>query len=231
MGPSIFSAALKNIGEKFMRWSVGTGAAIKAIMMLLLLITIFFGCRGIQSIGRVSGVIPMGSPEEVGYAGQLWSVLEKERFVGENEVKLKPFVGAAKPHGWILELSYRNISVGRHTGFVVVKKNYDGPKLSVDDVEVDRKKYLSSIAVMFQREKGYDEDNKNWFWVKYKPDGSLFTKKINRKDVPLAGRIIKGKTREDNLGCIYCHSSAGGGDYIFYPEIIIPSIRTEKAKS
>ncbi|MDP2645759.1 MAG: hypothetical protein Q8P24_12535 [Desulfobacterales bacterium] len=216
-----------------MSWRVGAGAAIKARPMLLLMtiFTIFLGCQGIQSVGRASAVMPMGSPEDVNYAGQLWSVLEKERFVGANEVKLNPFVGAAKPHGWILELAYRNITVVRHTGFVVVKKNYDGPKLSVDDVKADRKKYLSSITVMFQREKGYDEDNKNWFWVKYKPDGGLFTKEINRKDVPLAGRIIKGKTREDNLGCIYCHSSAGGGDYIFYPQIIIPATGTEKAKT
>ncbi len=210
-----------------MRWSVGADAGIKTILMLLFM-TI---CSGCQTTGWRIAEMPMGSPEDVGYAGQLWSVLETERFVGENAVESKPFVGAAKPHGWILELSYRNITLGTHTGFVVVKKNYNGPNLSVDDVEADRKKYLSSITVMFQREKGYDEENQNWFWVKYKPDGGLFTRKTKKKDIPLAGRVIKGKTREDNLGCIYCHSSAGGGDYIFYPEIIIPPVSAEKESS
>ncbi len=163
----------------------------------------------------------MGSPEDVSYAGQLWSTLESAELVGKNAERAKPIVGAARPHGWILELLYRNITVGDHTGFVVVKKNYDGSGISVASVEAERAKYLSSITVMFKREKGYDEDNKNWFWVKYKPDGSLYKKKMNNIEVAMAGRILKGKTRDENGGCIYCHSSAGGGGYIFYPEITV----------
>lgn len=164
---------------------------------------------------------PMGSPEEIAYAKQLWSVLESEGFVGTNAKKVKLIVGAARPHGWILELLHRNITVDGHTGFVVVKKNYDPPGISVDSVEANRARYLSSVTVMFQREKGYDDDNQNWFWVKYKPDGGLYMMEMNNREVAMAGRIVKGRTRGESGGCIWCHSSAGGGDYIFYPEITV----------
>lgn len=170
----------------------------------------------------------MGSAEDIAYAKQLWSALKSQKLVGKNAEKVKPIVGAARPHGWILELLSKNITVGKHTGFVVVKKNYDGPGISVASVEANRAKYLSSITVMFQREKGYDEDNKNWFWVKYKPGGSLYKKKMNTMEVPMAGRIVKGRTRDENGGCIYCHSSAGGGDYIFYPEIKILPVNNRR---
>jgi len=75
---------------------------------------------------------------------------------------------------------------------------------------------------MFEREAGYDADNQNWFWVKYKPGGGLDARQLGGKQVPLAGRIAKGNTVEENGGCIYCHSSAGGRDYIFYPSVKRP---------
>ena len=61
---------------------------------------------------------------------------------------------------------------------------------------------------MFRREKGYDADNKDWFWAKYKPDGSLDT---NPKGMQLAGRVAKGAAQ----GCIACHKAAPGGDLVF----------------
>lgn len=196
---------------------------IRLIFFLFLLPLITAGTSS-QSITKRISNAPMGLPQDIAYAKRLWSVLESERLVGTNAKKVKPIVGAARPHGWILELLYRNITVGNHTGFVVLKKNYDGPGVSVASVEANRTKYLSSITVMFQREKGYDEDNQNWFWVKYKPEGGLYKKKMNNIEVAMAGRIVKGKTRDENGGCIYCHSSAGGGDYIFYPEIVISPV-------
>lgn len=168
-----------------------------------------------------SPFVPAGTRADVGYAKSLWQVLKQERITGSNMLPAEPFLGAAKPHGWILELVYRNIRVNGHTGFVVVKRNYDQEGLTVEEVIQDRAKHLSSFTVMFQREPGYDEDNKNWFWAKYRPDGTLFTKKIGNTQVKVAGMFLKGKEREDNRGCIYCHASAGGGDYIFYPFIEI----------
>jgi len=167
-----------------------------------------------------------GLESDVAYATGLWKVMEREGLVGENAKKLEPFFGGANPHGMILEIDQKLIQVGNHVGFVVVKKNYNGSGVSVDAVKENRAKYLSSITVMYQREVGYDTDNQNWFWVKYKADGSLFNKPVQNQKIPLAGRIIKGKTWNESGGCIYCHSSAGGGDYIFYPEIKLPQMKS-----
>ena len=163
-----------------------------------------------------------GTDEDVIYAEKIWRVMEDDRLVGDNRRELEPFFGGAKPHGMILELVYRNIQVNSHDGLIVVKKNYDGIDVTVESVRGNRSKYLSSITIMFQRESGYDNDNQDWFWAKYNPDGSLFSKKFDAKVVQMAGRIWKGDSVEQNRGCLYCHRSAGGWDYIFYPEIKNP---------
>lgn len=167
---------------------------------------------------------PMGGQEDVAYAEKLWSAMVKERLVGADAKRLEPFFGGAKPHGMILELATWPVSVDDHTGFLVVKNNYDGEGVSVEAVKKDRKRFLSSVTIMYQREKGYDPDNLNWFWAKYRPDGSLFDK----GGVKLAGRIKKAKSRDDYGGCLYCHSSAGGGDYIFYPDIKLPGFNYDQ---
>ena len=165
---------------------------------------------------------PFGLADDVDYAGTLWRAMVTARLVGPDEKKLEPFFGGARPHGQILEIAYQNLEVDGHTGFIVVKKNYSGAGVSEDAVAGDRAKYLTDITVMFERQAGYDPDNQNWFWVKYRPGGSLYARDVGGTGVPLAGRIAKGKTREDNGGCIYCHSSAGGRDYIFYPRVKRP---------
>ena len=165
---------------------------------------------------------PAGTPGDIAYAQQLWTVLAQEQMVGKHAKLLQPFIGAARPHGAVLEVDSRMITVAGHNGFVIVKKNYRGNQLSVDDVIKDRAKYLSSISVMFQREAGYDRDNQNWFWVQYQPDGQLTTLHRMGMEIAMAGRMMKGDTPDKNQGCIYCHRSAGGGDYIFYPEITLP---------
>jgi len=195
--------------------------AMKLITCLILFSTLL--STSCQSIKPEKSPLSIGTEEDISYAQKLWSGMVMEQLVGSNAVPNKPFFGGAKPHGMILELAYKEIQVDAHTGFVVVKKNYDGPGVSVSSVEADRAKFLTSMTVMYQREDGYDEDNKNWFWVKYKPDGQVGTKVIKGKEIALAGRIIKGETPEDNSGCIYCHRSAGGGDYIFYSEIKVPN--------
>ena len=170
---------------------------------------------------NLANVLSFGTKQDITYAGIIWRTMEAERLVGKNEIKLKPFFGGARPHGMVLELAYKNIKVNNHDGFIVVKKNYDGMDVTVESVKSNRSKYLSSITIMYQRESGYDEDNQNWFWVKYNPDGSLFQKKFEGKIMQMAGRIWKGETIDQNKGCLYCHRSAGGGDYIFYPDIRI----------
>jgi hypothetical protein len=189
-----------------------------------LVVTSLYACSAYEVKNSVDpgDVPPVGSKADIAYADKVWRVMEAERMVGANAAKQEPFFGGAKPHGMVLELVYRNVKVNNHDGFIVVKKNYDGDGVSVESVTLNRSRYLSSITIMYQRESGYDEDNQNWFWAKYKPDGRLFQKPGEGKITQLAGRIWKGKTKDQNKACIYCHSSAGGGDYIFYPDIKIP---------
>ncbi|MBT3196214.1 MAG: hypothetical protein HN842_07145 [Gammaproteobacteria bacterium] len=173
-----------------------------------------------------SRFVPVGTPADLQYAAQLWSAMVEEKIEGEGRKSNPPFFGGARPHGEILELSDQNLRVGSHTGFIVVKRNYGQAgvadvrgRVTVERVTQNRAKFLDSITVMYQRESGYDDLHQNWFWAKFRPDGSLFRKRIEGRETALAGRLLKGKQREDNAGCIYCHSAAGGGDYIFYPEI------------
>ena len=155
-------------------------------------------CLAIVSCGFTGSVGSSSQPDggksasfgfdtDVAYSSQLWETLSAERIVGDNAVAKKPFFGGAKPHGMILELAYQPVTIGGHTGFVVVKKNYDGDGVSINAVEKNRSKYLHSITVMYQREAGYDEDNQNWFWAKYGPKGELLQKQINGRDIGLAG--------------------------------------------
>jgi len=170
---------------------------------------------------------PYGTANDIAYATHLWKAMSEAKMVGPDAKESEPFFGGARPHGMILELTSDNVKVDRHVGFAVVKKNYNGEGVSVDAVKRNRQQYLSSITVMYQREPHYDDDNQNWFWVKYQPDGTLFEKNIQGNSVALAGRLLKGNTPDQNRGCIYCHSSAGGGDYIFYPSISPPKINDQ----
>jgi hypothetical protein len=68
-------------------------------------------------------------------------------------------------------------------------------------------KYLKAVTVMLKRP-GYDPETMDWFWAKYKADGSLDT---NPAGMMLAGKVAKGKPK----GCIACHTAAPGGDMMF----------------
>ena len=56
-----------------------------------------------------------------------------------------------------------------------------------------------AVTIMFKREAGYAPDSADWFWVEYKPDGSV----INYAGVYLSGRSSL---------CISCHQGWGGAD-------------------
>ena len=154
-----------------------------------------------------SQMAPFGGDEDVAYSKQLWSALVDAKLVGDGAIKTKPYEGA-EPHGFVLETLYGEVSVGGHTGTVIVKRNYGPEGLTPEQVADDAGKKPAALTVMFFREAGYDEDNKNIFWVKYLNDGSLDK---NPKGMMLAGKVAKGA----DAGCIACHSGADGGDYEF----------------
>lgn len=150
---------------------------------------------------------PFGDEDSIRYAERLWSAMEAADLAGPGALVSKPYQGQ-HPHGAVLDTIEGTLSVGGHTGTLIVKRNYGGEGVSIDKVYNDPDRWLGAVTVMFKRESGYDPDNKNWFWAKYLPDGSLDK---NPKGAALAGRVAKGM----NAGCIACHTGAPGGDYVF----------------
>lgn len=169
--------------------------------------TVFLAGCASSGMNKTMDSMPFSGPNSVDYSKSLWKSISSTRLVGSSAMADKPYKGT-HPHGAVLETLTSKATVGGHTGTVVVKRNYGGPGVSISNVSGDRAKYLKAVTVMFKREKGYDSDNQDWFWAKYKPDGSLHT---NPKGMMLAGRVAKGKP----VGCISCHKAAPGGDYLF----------------
>ena len=159
------------------------------------------------SMLSVAGGMPFGGEDSVEDAKDLWKVLVTEGLVGENAVHSKPYKGMP-PHGMVLDTIQKTVSVNGHTGRVIIKRNYGGEGVDVAKVAKDPKPWLKAVTVMFKREYGYDPENQNWFWAKFKPNGSLHS---NPKKMLLAGRVAKGMPK----GCIACHKAAPGGDYLF----------------
>lgn len=162
------------------------------------------GCAGTSGSGTAP---PFGGEDDVAYSQALWSALLSANLAGSDAVQGTPYEGQ-HPHGAVLQTQDATLDVYGHTGEVIVKRNYGGEGVSTDSVADDPGAFLKSVTVMYRRESGYDPDNENWFWAKYKPDGSLDT---NPKGMQLAGRVAKGADK----GCIACHSGAPGGDYVF----------------
>ncbi len=161
------------------------------------------------SVAAVAGsdMMDFSGPDSVAYAEKLWSAMGEAKLVGDPASNNAPYKGV-HPHGAVLTNSTSELTMGDHTGTIIVKKNFGGEGVSIDSVKADAAKYLKAVTVMYKREAGYDADNQDWFWAKFKADGSLDK---NPKGMQLAGRVAKGKPK----GCIACHQAAPGGDYIF----------------
>jgi hypothetical protein len=143
---------------------------------------------------------PFGNAEDIDYAKQLWAKMEAKDL---NSIPANLYVGGP-PHGPVREVLEAVIDGKR----VIVKRNFGGEGVSVESVGQNRAAFLKAVTVMAKREAGYDPENGNWFWVKYKPNGNLHT---NAKGMKLAGRVAKGMDK----GCIACHQSASGNDLVF----------------
>jgi len=174
---------------------------MKLKTMTLAAIGILFGT------GVLYAAPPFGGDKDLSYSQDLWAALETANLAGDGAVQATPYEGQ-HPHGAVLQTLDGEVTVNDHTGEVIVKRNYGGEGVTNTKVANNPGQFLKSVTVMFRREQGYAPDNANWFWVKYKPDGSLHT---NPKDMKLAGRVAKGADK----GCIACHKGAPGGDYVF----------------
>ena len=143
---------------------------------------------------------PFGNAEDIDYSRQLWAKMKAK---GLNSTPANLYVGGP-PHGPVREVLEAIIDGKR----IIVKRNFGGEGVSVESVSQNRAAFLKAITVMAKREDGYDPENGDWFWVKYKPDGNLHT---NAKGMKLAGKVAKGMDK----GCIFCHQSASGNDLVF----------------
>jgi len=174
----------------------------KIITFLILTTLVVIGaasCANSQKSGKMMKP-PFGDAADVAYAKKLWRNMNK---AGLNTMAATLYVGGP-PHGKVREVLEGKIKGKR----VIVKRNYRGNGITVKSVARNRAKYIKSITVMAKRETGYDSDNNDWFWAKYKPNGVLMA---NPKGMKLAGRVAKGM----NKGCIACHKSASGNDLVF----------------
>jgi len=153
---------------------------------------------------------PFGTDHDIEYAALLWDVMNASNLAGPNSIQTYPYEGIA-PHGMMLQTFYSTGTVDGHTGDLIVKRNYGPEGVSEDEVLMNPAKHLGAVTVMFRREAWYDDDNQDWFWAKYLPDGSLDK---NPKGMSLAGRVAKGA----DAGCIACHS--GADDYVFTSDSI-----------
>ncbi|MEE8171956.1 MAG: cytochrome P460 family protein [Alphaproteobacteria bacterium] len=171
---------------------------------MLSIFTLFSAMMLVGSIlspGVVRSAPPFGAPEDVAYAEQLWTALMKARLVGAQAINAMPYKGSV--HKTILITLDGTVRLGDYSGAVIVKKMFQGPEVSVKAVANDPATNLKIVAVMYKRKSGYDPVNRDWFYVKYNPDGSPQT---NKKGDLMAGRVGK---------CIGCHESAPGGDFVY----------------
>jgi hypothetical protein len=106
---------------------------------------------------------------------------------GQND---DPYPGQS-PHGAFLKLYLNRTAVASPDqmppGSILVKENY-GPD----------KKSLMAITVMYRTE-NYDPEHKNWYWVKYNPDGTVAKTHPEMGSMPIAGKFKM---------CIECRASA-----------------------
>ena len=170
----------------------------KSLVVAIVASVILLGCSNYNSTSnntKMKMKMSFGTQSDVEYAKYLWQKLEKSTL---NSTPATLYVGGP-PHGKVREVLEGTIDGKK----VIVKRNYGGKGVSIQNVKNDREKYLKAITVMIKKD-GYDPKNKDWFWAKYKMNGSLHMD-------PSKTHYIAGKVGS----CISCHASASGNDYVF----------------
>lgn len=139
---------------------------------------------------------------DLSYSDELWQALRQARLAGDDAIHARPYEGT-EPHGAVLQTLTARLTVRGHDGQVIVKRNYGPAGITLPQVWASPGDHLAAVTVMFQREAGFDAAHGNWYWAKFKPDGSLET---NEAGEPLGGSVP---------GCIDCHRKAQGDDFIY----------------
>jgi len=148
--------------------------------------------------------MPFGGDEDVAFAHSLWAAMDGyQAWMMKSEI-----MQGRSPHGMFVRLYYNIVNIDGAPYHVVVKDNYGGEGVTLEMVKAAPADYLMAVTPMVQREAGYDDDNRNWFYAKFGPDGVIDK---NDEKMSLAGRVAKGMP----TGCIACHANAADGDYLF----------------
>ena len=180
-----------------MKRVVVCGSLATAILIVLVL-----GLFSRSVVGEQE--MPFGGKADVEFANKLWTAMK-----GYDNWPMKSDVYPGKsPHGKFLRTYFNIVNIDKKHYPVIIKDNFGGEGATMDTVSASPEKYLVAVTIMAKREAGYDADNDDWFWVKYKPDGTIDK---NPKDMALAGRVAKGT----DTGCIACHAKAEDNDYFF----------------
>ena len=151
--------------------------------------------------GIVNAAEPFGSENDVNHARNLWQTMLDAGYAGNDGLMSRPYIGQ-HPHGAILDTISGKIVIDGKLRDIIVKRNYNGEGISIAKVASEPAKYLQAITVMLERP-GYAPETGDWFWAKFRADGSL--------DTNLEGIMLAGKVAD----CIACHTTAPGGDMIF----------------
>lgn len=112
-----------------------------------------------------------------------------------------PFPGAnpgdlllRHPHGTHQETYVNRVAAadpeGLPPGAIIVQENF----------QKDQRK-LVDVTVMC-RLTGFDPEHGDWYWVKFRPDGTV----VRDGETRLSGKVVS---------CIECHGRAAGGDFVF----------------
>ena len=112
-----------------------------------------------------------------------------------------------EPHGDFVQMFANKIATDKPDtlpyGSILVTENYDKDKKLID------------ITVMY-RSKGADPQHGDWYWLKYRPDGSIARTSEKEGKKAIAGKVAS---------CIDCHSKAGTKDLVYSND---PEEKSEK---
>jgi hypothetical protein len=147
----------------------------------------------LAQMGSTAGQALAGMKGDKEMAKELWDELQEADYRAKwATVPGKgTFYRGQPPHGALLT-TYLNKEAAKGMRFkkglmpedaIIVKENFKPDKT------------LAAVTVMY-KEPGYDPKHRDWFWVKYKPDGGI---------------LAAGKP----AGCISCHGSVRSNDYVF----------------
>ena len=192
------------------RWSKTPSSALRPVVFQAVLIAFLMLASSSTSEAQSR------DQDKASFERKFWKYL-----VGNNYKNWSPgpnqssgFYKGQNPHGSYLKMYINRTAAGSigdlKLGSVVILENYM------------KDQTLKTISVMY-RTTGFNPSANDWYWVEYKPDGSVVVidqdhhnpsleSKVQQVSYTVAPKLkLMGKATQ----CINCHQSAGGNDFMF----------------